>query len=482
MDLQKYFEKFRENTVGIDHLFTTPYGTQKMIYLDWIASGRLYRPIEEKILRDFGPFVGNTHTEATVTGTTMTNAYRQAQKLIKDHVNAGPEDVIIEAGSGMTSAVITLQRILGLRVPEKFSKKIKFYQDDRPMVFITHMEHHSNQISWLETICDVRIIKADSSGLVDLDDFNFLLKKYRSYKLKIASVTAASNVTGIKPPIHKIAKLIHEYRGVCFVDFACAAPYVKINMHPKDPQERLDAIFFSPHKFLGGPGSPGILIFDSKLYKNKIPDRPGGGTVLWTNPWGKHAYLKNIEEREDGGTPPFLQTIKAALCVKLKREMGVSKILEREKELIELIFPKLKEIPGLKILAESITNRLGGISFILDGFHYNLVCKFLNDRFGVQTRGGCACAGTYGHYLFNINKKTSENITDQLDRGDHSKKPGFVRLSVHPINTDKEIETVVKALTDITKHGKDWAKDYKYNPNKNEFIHKSQPAVKQLLF
>lgn len=279
-NLEKYFEEYRKNIVGIDTSFKSPYGEKKIIYADWIASGRLYKPIEQKMLESFGPYVGNTHSESSVTGSSMTLAYKYAHDKIKEHVNAANDDVIITAGSGMTALINKFQRILGLKVPEQLKQFLNFPEELKPIVFVTHMEHHSNQTSWLETIADVICLKPDKEGLVDLHDLKSKLKKYKSRTLKIGSFTACSNVTGIETPYHEMAKIMHEDGGFCFVDFACSAPYVNIDMHPSDPLEKLDAVFFSPHKFLGGPGTSGVLVFDSKLYKNKVPDNPGRNGIL----------------------------------------------------------------------------------------------------------------------------------------------------------------------------------------------------------
>lgn len=470
-ELENYFEKFRKNIVGVDANFISPYGEKKIIYADWIASGRLYKPIEEKICNTFGPLVGNTHSEASITGTTMTLAYHEAHKILKKHVNASKDDVIITSGSGMTTVVCKFQRILGLRVPEQLTDFVKLPEELKPVVFITHMEHHSNQTTWLETIADVVVINPDENGLVDLENFKEKLKSYKNRKLKIGAFTAASNVTGIEPPYYKLAKLMHQNGGFCFVDFACAAPYVDINMHPADPDAKLDAIFFSPHKFLGGPGTPGVLVFDSKLYHNKVPDLPGGGTVDWTNPWGQHKFVENIELREDGGTPAFLQTIKAALAIKLKEEMTVEKIRAREDELVHHALEELEKIPNLHVLAGHIKERLGAISFYVDNIHYNLIVKLLNDRFGVQVRGGCSCAGTYGHYLLHVDPNSSKRITDKINQGDFSEKPGWVRMSVHPTMTDEELDITLNGIKQIVNNASEWGKDYNYDKTKNEFFH-----------
>ncbi|RPI71778.1 MAG: aminotransferase class V-fold PLP-dependent enzyme, partial [Ignavibacteriales bacterium] len=323
---------------------------------------------------------------------------------------------------------------------------------------------------WLETIAYVILILPDEKGLVDINNFQSHLKKYKNRKLKIGAFTACSNVTGISTPLSLLAKLMHENEGFCFVDYACSAPYVKIDMHPEDPLEKLDAIFFSPHKFLGGPGSPGVLIFDSRLYHNKIPDNPGGGTVDWTNPWGKHKFVNNIELREDGGTPAFLQTIKAALCIQLKEQMGIENMKKREEELVKKAFEELKKINGLHILADNIEQRLGAFSFYVDGIHYNLIVKLLNDRFGIQVRGGCSCAGTYGHYLLHVGQDRSKYITDKIDLGDLSEKPGWVRMSIHPTTTDEDLYFITCAIKDIVTNISVFEKDYKYSSSNNEFF------------
>ena len=263
---------------------------------------------------------------------------------------------------------------------------------------------------------------------------------------------------------------MHLYGGICFIDFAASAPYVKINMHPSDPLMKLDGIFFSPHKFLGGPGSSGILIFDKNLYPNKTPDQPGGGTVIWTTPYSDHKYIKDIETREDGGTPGFLQCIKAALAIELKDKMSTEKILRREEELLKIIFYELEKIPNITIYEEDKRNRLGIVSINIKDIHYNLVVKLLNDRFGIQTRGGCSCAGTYGHYLLNITRRSSNSIFQEVKNGDLSSKPGWIRISLHPIMTNEEIYYLIYALKEIIKNINIWKLDYRYLKDCNEFI------------
>ncbi|PKP20884.1 MAG: selenocysteine lyase [Bacteroidetes bacterium HGW-Bacteroidetes-21] len=473
MNLSEYFLKYRSQIVGINSSFIGPYGEKKIVYADWIASGRLYKSLEDKLIKDFGPFVSNTHTETSETGTMMTQAYKIAQCAIKRHVNAGKDDVLINTGYGMTAAINKLQRILGLRQCGKIFNNECLEKRARPVVFVSHMEHHSNHTSWYATAADVVVIPPGKDMLVDLNQLEAALKKYADRSYKIGAFTACSNVTGVFTPYHEMAKLMHQHGGLCFVDFAASAPYVKIDMHPVDPLEKLDAIYFSPHKFLGGPGASGVLIFDKSMYFSKIPDQPGGGTVEWTNPWGEYKFVDDIETREDGGTPGFLQTIRTALALRLKEDISISKIAKREKEQAEYFLKNLIAIPGVKVLAGEISHRLPVFSFYHLDIHYNLIVKLLSDRYGIQTRGGCACAGTYGHFLLEVSHEESKHITDLINHGDLSLKPGWVRVSLHPTTTNEEMEYILNAIREVVENHVVWGEDYNYDVRKNEFFHKT---------
>ncbi|MBS0027157.1 aminotransferase class V-fold PLP-dependent enzyme [Chitinophaga sp. 22321] len=477
--LENYFAVFRRNIIGRQQTADFPFGKKKIVYADWTASGRAYRPVEASLQQDILPFWANSHTATTVTGTLMTRAYEEAKEIIKKHVHAGNNDVLLFCGSGMTAAVNKLQRILGWKIPERLTDYIGndaawpvIPEHLRPVVFITHMEHHSNQVSWLETIATVEIINSNKNGHVDLEHFRSLLAQYRHRTYKIAAVTACSNVTGIQTPYHEIARMIHEYDGWCFVDFACSAPYVHMNMHPEEKNTHLDAIYFSVHKFLGGPGTPGVLIFNKQLYHNTIPDHPGGGTVLYSNPWKAHAYIADIESREDGGTPPLLQGIKAAMCIRLKEEMGVANILRREQELLAIIFDRLSKIEHIEILEEQVKYRLGVVSFIVHGAHHHMIVKMLNDRFGIQMRGGCSCAGTYGHQLLKVDETRSYEILEQLRKGNMLAKPGWIRLSVHPTMTNAEMVYIMDAIEQTAGSFREWMEDYRYDAEADEYVFK----------
>lgn len=472
--LETFFAPYRQKVIGASQSFQTPYGNMPLVYADWTASGRLYSSIEALLKDDIAPFVGNTHTETTVTGCSMTMAYHHAKQIIKRHCGAEDRDIMIASNSGMTGVVNKFQRILGLKIHERFRNQAALCEKECPVVFVSHMEHHSNQTSWLETVATVEVIQPTEDGLMDLEHLQLLLEQYAEREYKIAAVTSCSNVTGIKTPYYEVAELMHRAGGKCFVDFACSAPYIDINMRPDNPLQHLDAIYFSPHKFLGGPGSAGVLIFDPSLYNNKVPDNPGGGTVDWTNPWGEHKYLESIEAREDGGTPGFLQTIRAALCVQLKEQMTTEKMLAREHEMLATIWERLEQIPNLHILAPQHKERLGVISFYVEDLHYNLGVRLLNDRFGIQVRGGCSCAGTYGHYLLNVDPDYSRRITERINGGDLTEKPGWIRMSIHPVMSTTELHYVLDGIEAMAKHHQDWRQDYEYQNTTNEFMHRSE--------
>ncbi|MGC9365244.1 MAG: aminotransferase class V-fold PLP-dependent enzyme [Fidelibacterota bacterium] len=466
---ESYFEPFREDIIGNDLQYRFPSGKRTIVYADWAASGRLHRSIENYIINELGPFVANTHTESTLTGTVMTSAYHQAHQIIKHHCHASSDDVLLFAGFGMTAVINKFQRILGLRIPEKYRDKIKICEAERPLVIITHMEHHSNQTTWEECCVDTVILCKKNDGTPNLDHLQTILDANRHRKTIIGSFTAASNVTGIITPIHEMAEIMHKYGRYCFVDFSGSAPYVNIDMHPQHPEQYLDAIFFSPHKFLGGPGSSGVIIFNKKLYHNRIPDHPGGGTVLWTNPWHAHRFFDDIEIREDGGTPGFLQAIRAALAILLKEKMGIAKIMAREHYLVNRLMDQLEKNDRIILLEAQNRHRIAFISFYSYDIHHNLFVRLLNDRYGIQTRGGCLCAGTYGHVLLHIDARKSREIAKKIDQGDLSSKPGWVRISLHPTMRDAEIDLIADAVDAVTKNYNAWQKEYHFNPHTGDY-------------
>ncbi|WP_116107950.1 aminotransferase class V-fold PLP-dependent enzyme [Lewinella sp. IMCC34191] len=431
-----------------------------LLYADWTASGRAYGPIETTLRKSVLPLMANTHTDTNATGSAMTHAYGEARRLIRRHVNAAAEDVLICTGSGMTAAVNKLQRLIGCK--QDFSQR----PGERPIVFITHMEHHSNHTSWLETGAEVVLVECSDTGLVCAHQFARAVASYPGHRPKYAAITACSNVTGIESPYYDIAEVMHAAGGYCFVDFACSAPYVNVDMHPAErPDAHLDAIYFSPHKFLGGPGSCGVLVVNESLLASSVPDHPGGGTVTWTTPWGQHRYAADAETREDGGTPAILQTIRVALAIRLKERMGTEWMRRRENHLMGLLWEGLDRIPEVTVLAGDHRERLGIISFNIAGLHHNLAVKMLNDYYGVQVRGGCSCAGTYGHHLLSIDQDSSSQLLERIDRQLPVLRPGWIRLSIHPTMSEAEMHYLVRAVRGVSKNYAKWKASYACCPD-----------------
>lgn len=467
------FADIRCGIIGNKKIIRTPYGRMNMLYADWCASGRLYEPIEAYMVQNIGPLVGNTHTDSNATGASMTHAYHAALEVVKRHVHAGPCDIVLSCGTGMTAAVNKLQRLLNLRVPEGLQGRLLLHEEERPVIFITHMEHHSNHISWLETIGEVVVLPPDANGQVSPIMLDHLLVQFRHRPLKIGAFTACSNVTGIRTPLHELAAVMHEHGGLAFADYSASAPYDNIDMHPQGQGRHLDGIYFSPHKFLGGPGTSGILVMDSRLITCRVPDQPGGGTVIWTDPWGRREYVGSVEEREDGGTPGFLQAVRSALAIKLKEEMGTQAIWQREQALLSELWPYLDAHPRIGILESRNRDRHSIVSFTVEGLHYRLVTRMLNDRFGIQARGGCSCAGSYGHYLFGIGPDVSDHIYGQIHAGYLENKPGWVRISLHPSMDAADVREIGAAVLQIALYGDEWARDYEFQADNGEVRHKS---------
>ncbi|MFQ3230151.1 aminotransferase class V-fold PLP-dependent enzyme [Reinekea sp.] len=438
-DVETMWQRIHEQIIGEN---------DDRLYADWTASGRLYQPIEDRISNTVGRYMANTHTEESVTGRTMTHWYQESVQHIKKHVNANSEDVLISVGNGMTGALAKLIRMLGWWAHENHKTSALSSMDDRPLVYITHREHHSNQTMWLESLAELRIIPSLAGDYIDIEWLEKDLAKEAHRKVKVASITAASNVTGIVTPYHKIAQIMHENGGLCFVDFAASAPYVDIDMHPSE-LESLDAIYFSPHKFLGGPGTNGVLVFNGRLYTNDVPELPGGGTVVWTNPWGEHRFVSDVEQRESGGTPGILQTIKVAMVVKLKEEMGVENILAKEKLINSEFFARLHGIEGVQVLSGHHRDRLSIFSIIFEQVDYHQAVTILSEQYGIETRGGCACAGTYGHHLLNIDHCMSNKITDEISEEHQESKPGWVRVSFHPSMSIADVHRIADAIAEV---------------------------------
>lgn len=475
---QRFLESVRAGVIGAGLEFETPFGMKPLRYFDFIASGRFHREIEDELTERVLPFMANTHTSSNTTGQRMTEYYERSFKRIAGYINASKDDVLIPVGNGSTGAINRMITVLGLRIPDQLNEAYRFSNqipyERRPVVFRSMMEHHSNDIAWRETIGEVVYVGFDNQGRISVDDLDAKLSQYKDHPWKIGTFSAASNVTGILNPCHELAKVLHHHRAWAFFDFAAAAPYVHVDMHPADDSEAyFDAIFFSIHKFLGGPRTPGLLVADRKLFTNRVPAEPGGGTVLYTSPWD-HRYLSGIEERETGGTPPIVQSIQAGLAFDLKAAIGPERIERIEQDYLKRALKEWTRHPELLVLGHTEGRRLGVVSLIFQDLHHNLAAVLLNDLFGIQVRGGCMCAGTYGHLLLHIEQEHSAAIQNRLAEGHIGDKPGWVRVSLGPTVSEEEFQTLLEAVDYVARHGHEYLDRYELSDETGEWAYKGE--------
>ena len=447
----------RRSIIGDRQSIQTPFGDKPLVYADYVASGRSLTFIEDYIRDHVLPYYANTHTEASFTGAQITTLREQARQEIKRSLNCQSDDQVIFCGSGATAVINKLIDILNLRLPQELSKRYladaSIDDSERPVIFVGPYEHHSNELPWRESIAEVICIPLTESGEIDLSVLEQKLKDNAHRSLLIGSFSAASNVTGIKSDIAAITKMLKQYGALTFWDYAAAAPYVDINMNGASPK---DAVFISPHKFIGGPSTPGILVIKKSLLKNAIPAVVGGGTVLYVTP-KDHVYVQHSERREEGGTPAIVESIRAGLVFKLKREVGVTEIERLEGSFIQRAIKRFQACPNLEILGNSSTPRIAimALRFKHDDkdLHYGFIVSLLNDLFGIQVRGGCSCAGPYGHSLLGMDMPYSRAIESEIKQGNMLLRPGWVRLNFNYFIDEQEFEYLLKAVELVATSG-----------------------------
>lgn len=495
----------RQQIVGVDSTFETPFGERLMSYCDYTASGRCLKFVEA-YLQSLQRVYANTHTEDDITGRSMSQLLHEAEESIKRSVNAGPSGRIIACGTGATGAIDKLQQLLGVALPPVTRKNIcdmlsasdskvcckdieDVFAKSQPVVFIGPYEHHSNEISWRESLATTIEVRMDASGNIDLAHLETLLQDPTfQNRIRIGSFSAASNVTGMRSDVRRIASLLHAHDAIACFDFAASAPYVEIDMNPEpvgaeDPS--IDAIFVSPHKFLGGPGSSGVLIFNERIYHRDLPPSvSAGGTVDYVGLQGQD-FISDIEEREKAGTPGVLQTLKAGLVFQIKDRVGVKYIAAREHELTARAFDKWNAEDGIEILGNpDPAQRVGIVSFNIKNatgsyLHHKFVTALLNDLFGIQSRAGCSCAGPYGHRLLNIDHDTSERYRDVVQHGYCGIKPGWCRVGLHWVMDDAEADYVIDAVLFVARHGHLFLALYDFDLCSGTWTHKHAASTLQ---
>jgi selenocysteine lyase/cysteine desulfurase len=494
---RRLLEYIRTSIIGADEAIETPYGTRRVTYADYTASGRCLSFIEDFIRQEVMPFYANTHTEASGTGRQTTRYREDARELVRQAVGAGDEDAVIFCGSGATGAINKLIDILGVRLPEDLSRahglEAHIPPSARPVVFIGPYEHHSNELPWRHSLCDVVIIDDDEDGRIDLAALEEALVRHADRPLKIGSFSAASNVTGIVSDVRAVSVLLHRHGALAFWDYAAAGPYTRIDMNLADtdagPDGRLaykDAVFMSPHKLIGGPGSPGLLVVKKAVVKNSVPTQPGGGTVALVTPEST-LYWESPEHREEGGTPAIIESIRAGLAFQLKRAVGNDTIDEMEHGFIRRAIATWQRNPNLRILGSASADRLSIVSFMVRYRHHylhnNFVVTLLNDLFGIQARGGCSCAGPYMHRLLGLGAERSRDYVCMVDQGYVSLKPGWSRVNFNYFISNTEFRYIVAAVDLLAQYGHLLLPEYQFDLVSGQWHHAAgQPHVPMRLF
>ena len=485
--MKDLLEFIRESVIGRNDVVDGPFGPRRVTYADYTASGRSLTFIEDYIRDQVLPLYANTHTESSGTGLQTTRFREEARSIIRRCVRANDEHAVVFCGSGSTGAIDLMVRILGVRIPEGLDDRYGFTDqipaEERPVVFIGPFEHHSNELPWRESIADVVVIPEDSDGHVDFDELEAALLRFSDRPLKIGSFSAASNVTGITTDTAAVASLLHRHGALSFWDVAAAAPYVGISMtalEGADPLSYKDAIFASPHKMIGGPGTPGLLVARKELFTNRAPAVAGGGTVAYVTP-DNHRYIDDIEHREEAGTPSIIGSIRAGLAFALKESVGTKTIRDREEAFIKRAIESWSANPNIEILGNPESDRLSIVSFVIRHgerrLHYNFVVALLNDLFGIQSRGGCSCAGPYGHRLLGIDVETSRGYDREIARGCEGIRPGWVRVNFNYFISEHALEFVLRAVHLVADHGWRLVPNYRFDPMTALWVHSEKAGA-----
>ncbi len=447
----------RAGLIGEGRMIPGPRGEVALVYADFIASGRALAPVEDFIRDHVLPFYANTHTEASFTGARTTALREQARGHIARLIGAGEDHAVIFAGAGATAGLNKLVSLLGVN------------EAARPVVFVGPYEHHSNLLPWRESRARVVEIPEAGSGGPDLAALEAALREHAGADLMIGAFSAASNVTGIITDPGPVSDLLHAHGALAVWDYAGGGPYLPIDM----AAAAMDALVVSPHKFAGGPGASGVLAVRRDAVRLERPSQPGGGTVAFVSPW-RHDYLSDLIAREEAGTPNILGDIRAGLAFLVKEAVGTDAIHARDEEYRLMAEAAWADHPNLTILGLGHLPRLPFFSLLVRGADGApvppaLFTTMLSDLYGIQARGGCACAGPYGHRLLGIDRPRSEAIRGEIMRGEMIHKPGWVRLNLSWLMDRATVTHILASVAELAENVDREAAHYRWDAARGVF-------------
>lgn len=426
--------RFRRDIVGIDKKVPLAGGGYaSYVNLDNAASTPVLRPVLDKVI-EFMDWYSSVHRGTGFKSQVSTHVYDEAHEVVGSFVKADLSSNCVIFVKNATEAVNKVSYRLGLAKGD--------------LVLTTMMEHHSNDLPWRSKAAAV-YAGVDRRGALDLDDLETKLRQY-GRRIKLVSVSGASNVTGFKNDVGSIAAIAHRAGVPILVDGAQLVPHSPVDIKPDDHPEHIDYLVFSAHKMYA-PFGTGVLIGPKRTFLTGAPEYTGGGTVNIVTP--ETVEWAGLPDREEAGSPNVVGAVALASAIQYLQRQGMRNIENHERTVTSYALKRLGEVKGLRVYGETDPNRTGNrvgvITFNLDGIPHGLVAAALAWEGGIAVRNGCFCAQPYMLHLLGLNPQQLSRLIHKKRAGDLSGIPGMVRVSLAAYNNKKDIDRLIECLEKI---------------------------------